>query len=49
MIEFKQTEAFRKWRGIEIVILLCGGDKSSQARGIETAKQLAEEWRQSNV
>jgi putative addiction module killer protein len=33
-------------RGTEIVILLCGGDKSSQAKDIETAKRLASEWRQ---
>ena len=33
-------------RGTEIVILLCGGDKGSQARDIETAKRLANEWRQ---
>jgi len=32
-------------RGNEIVILLCGGDKSTQARDIATAKRLAEEWR----
>ena len=97
MIEFKQTETFRKWRsrlkderaramvasrldrlafgnpgdvkpvgqgiselridygpgyriyfrrrGNEIIILLCGGDKSTQAADIKTAKRLAEEWR----
>ena len=97
MIEFKQTETFRKWRtrlkderaratiasrldrlafgnagdvkpvgqgiselridygsgyrvyflrrGDEIIILLCGGDKSSQENDIKTAKRLAEEWR----
>ena len=101
MIDFKQTETFRKWRlkmkderaraiiasrldrlafgnagdvkpvgqgiselridygpgyrvyflrrGDQIVILLCGGDKSSQAKDIETAKRLAEEWREENA
>jgi len=33
-------------RGDEVVLLLCGGDKSSQARDIETAKKLADQWRQ---
>lgn len=32
-------------RGSEIVILLCGGDKASQAKDIEAAKRLATEWR----
>ena len=31
-------------RGNELVLLLCGGDKSSQARDIETAKTLASQW-----
>jgi putative addiction module killer protein len=100
MIEFKQTETFRKWRtrlkderiraliasrldrlafghagdvkpvgqgiselridygpgyriyfqkqGNTIVILLCGGDKSKQAKDIRTAKRLAAEWSEEN-
>ncbi len=31
-------------RGEEIIILLCGGNKSTQAKDIKTAKQLAAEW-----
>lgn len=31
-------------RGPEIILLLCGGDKSSQERDIEMAKFLAREW-----
>jgi len=33
-----------KKRGRTIVILLCGGNKSTQAKDIETAKRLAAEW-----
>jgi putative addiction module killer protein len=101
MIEFKQTETFRKWRvrlkderaratiasrldrlafgnagdvrpvgqgiselridygpgyriyfikrGQTFIILLCGGDKSTQAKDIRTAKRLAEEWSEDNA
>jgi putative addiction module killer protein len=101
MIEFKQTETFRKWRlrlrddraramiasrldrlafgnagdvkpvgrgiselridygpgyrvyfmrrGSEFIILLCGGDKTTQAKDMETAKRLAEDWREKNA
>jgi putative addiction module killer protein len=31
--------------GQQIVVLLCGGDKSSQARDIEKAKAMALTWR----
>jgi len=31
-------------RGDTIIILLCGGDKGSQARDIKTALRLADEW-----
>jgi len=33
-------------RGETIIILLCGGDKSTQAKDIKTAKRLAAEWRE---
>ena len=33
-----------KQRGNEIIILLCGGDKSTQCQDIENAKLLAKEW-----
>ncbi|SCK17447.1 putative addiction module killer protein [Variovorax sp. HW608] len=31
-------------RGNTIIVLLCGGDKGSQAKDIKTAQRLAEEW-----
>ena len=31
-------------QGDTIIILLCGGDKSTQAKDIKTAKRLANEW-----
>jgi putative addiction module killer protein len=37
-----------KKRGRTIVILLCGGDKSTQAADIKTAKRLAAEWSEEN-
>ncbi|WP_028988790.1 type II toxin-antitoxin system RelE/ParE family toxin [Thermithiobacillus tepidarius DSM 3134] len=33
-----------KSHGATIIVLLCGGDKDSQARDIKTAKRLAAEW-----
>jgi putative addiction module killer protein len=27
-----------------LIVLLCGGDKATQAKDIKTAKRLADEW-----
>jgi putative addiction module killer protein len=35
-------------RGDTIIVLLCGGDKSTQGKDIKTAKRLAAEWNESN-
>lgn len=32
-------------RGAVLVIVLCGGDKTTQSQDIKTAKRLAAEWR----
>jgi len=34
--------------GDTFVILLCGGDKSTQSRDIEVAHQILKEWREQN-
>ena len=31
-------------KGSTVIILLCGGDNSTQAKDIKTAKRLAKEW-----
>jgi putative addiction module killer protein len=35
-------------RGHELVIILVGGDKSSQVRNIKAAKRLWDEWKEQN-
>ncbi len=35
-------------RGATVIVLLCGGDKGSQARDIKVAKRLAGEWNEPN-
>ncbi|WP_119389961.1 type II toxin-antitoxin system RelE/ParE family toxin [Taklimakanibacter lacteus] len=35
-------------RGVVIVLLLCGGDKSTQDKDIRTAKRLAADWSDDN-
>jgi putative addiction module killer protein len=32
-------------RGASVLVLLCGGDKSTQSRDIEKAKIIAKDWR----
>jgi len=33
-------------RGFELIVLLCGGDKSSQSADIELASKLARSWKE---
>jgi putative addiction module killer protein len=35
-------------KGEILVVLLCGGDKASQSKDIDTAQRIATEWRKSN-
>ncbi|MEI2784572.1 MAG: type II toxin-antitoxin system RelE/ParE family toxin [Candidatus Nanopelagicales bacterium] len=35
--------------GRHLILLLCGGDKSTQAADIETAHELAETWKKENA
>jgi len=51
MLELKQTDTFRRGyrvyfqkRGQTVIVLLCAGSKSTQAKDIKTAKRLAHEW-----
>jgi len=37
-----------KKQGQEVIVLLCGGDKSSQSRDIKQAKELALQWSKDN-
>ncbi|KLP40820.1 type II toxin-antitoxin system RelE/ParE family toxin [Enterobacter ludwigii] len=35
-------------QGDQIVVLLCGGDKSTQKKDIKQAKRIAQDWKESN-
>jgi putative addiction module killer protein len=38
---------FQRRKGV-LILLLCGGDKSTQSKDIKTAKRLSEEWSEEN-
>ena len=42
---FNRSQIFDK-RGDTIIVLLCGGDKNTQAKDLKVAKRLAAEWGQ---
>ncbi|MGH8716728.1 MAG: addiction module toxin RelE [Burkholderiales bacterium] len=35
-------------RGSQLIVLLCGGDKSSQSRDIKRAMLIAKSWKEQN-
>jgi len=46
-VPFHDRQGYRIYfqkRGNTIIVLLCGGNKSTQQKDIETAKRLAREW-----
>lgn len=46
-LRFRYGPGYRiyfQMRGDTIIVLLCGGDKSTQAKDIKAAKRMADEW-----
>lgn len=46
-LRFRHGPGYRIYfqkRGDTIIVLLCGGDKSTQAKDINAAKRMADEW-----
>ena len=44
MIVIRETKTYEKWIKGRFVILLCGSDKSTQRRDIETAVQMTRNY-----